>query len=182
MVAKHDENTNFTIFPGNHEFDDGVKGLAPFLRNQTAPCVVSNIDTSDTPEMAGLCQPSVVVRVGDKKVGVIGYLTQETLEVSNPGKLVISDEIEAVSKEAERLHSEGVNIIIGLGHSGYQKDIEIAKEFRNLTESEFEKMYKKFYETSNGEKSLSRRKFSDIMQNCFPRTHKVNIWNIQIHN
>ena len=117
---------------GNHEFDDGVKGLAPFLQNQTAPCVVSNINTSRTPEIAGLCQPSVVVSVGDKKVGVIGYLTQETLEVSNPGKLVISDEIEAVSKEAERLHSEGVNIIIGLGHSGYQKDIEIAEKVPHI--------------------------------------------------
>ena len=106
--------------------------MAPFLRNQTAPCVVSNIDTSGTPEMEGLCHPSVVVRVGDVKIGVIGYLTQETLEVSNPGKLVISDEIEAVSKEAERLHSEGVNIIIGLGHSGYQKDIEIAKKVPHI--------------------------------------------------
>ena len=25
---------------GNHEFDDGVGGLVPYLRNQTVPCVV----------------------------------------------------------------------------------------------------------------------------------------------
>ena len=30
---------------GNHEFDDGAEGLEPFLRNNTAPMVVSNMDT-----------------------------------------------------------------------------------------------------------------------------------------
>ena len=38
----------------------------------------------------------------------MGYLTQETLEVSNPGKLVISDELEAEAKEAERLHNKAL--------------------------------------------------------------------------
>lgn len=112
---------------GNHEFDDGVKGLVPFLRNQTAPCVVSNIDIGDTPDMQGLCQPSVIVNIGDTRVGIIGYLTQETLEVSNPGKLRITDEIEAVTKESIKLHNQGIKIILGLGHSGYEKDIEIAE-------------------------------------------------------
>ena len=56
----------------------------------------------------GLCQPSVVLTVGSRRVGIVGYLTQETLEVSNPGKLVISDELEAVAKEAERLHNKAL--------------------------------------------------------------------------
>ena len=29
---------------GNHEFDDGVSGLEPFLRNKTCPLVVSNMN------------------------------------------------------------------------------------------------------------------------------------------
>ena len=127
VVARFNNLLNFdAITLGNHEFDDGVRGLVPFLQNQTTPCVVSNIDIRDTPEMRGLCQPSVVVTVGNRRIGIIGYLTRETLEVSNPGKLIITDEIEAVTKEAQKLHSQGVDIIIGLGHSGYEKDIEIA--------------------------------------------------------
>lgn len=116
---------------GNHEFDDGVKGLTPFLRNQTVPFVVSNIDITETPELAGLYTPSVVLevrvggqprgQVGGRRVGVVGYLTPETQEVSNPGKLVIKDELAPVTAEVERLHKDGVDIIIGLGHSGYQK-------------------------------------------------------------
>ena len=64
-------------------------------------------------------------------MGVVGYLTPETLEVtfliiipiviipikvSNPGALIIKDELEPVAKEVARLEAEGVDIIIGLGH------------------------------------------------------------------
>lgn len=133
VVARFNNLLNFDAMTlGNHEFDDGVGGLVPFLKNQTAPCVVSNIDISATPEMEGLCQPSVVLTVGSRRVGIVGYLTQETLEVSNPGKLVISDELEAVTKEAERLYNNGVKIILGLGHSGYQKDMEIAEKVPHI--------------------------------------------------
>ena len=62
----------------------------------------------------------------------MGYLTPETLEVSNPGKLIIKDELECVSKEVDRLHEEGVDIILGLGHSGYQKDMELAEKIPRL--------------------------------------------------
>ena len=47
------------------------------------------------------------------------------------------------------------------------------EDFFKLSESELEDLYKKFRMASDGEKSLSRRKFSDIMHRCFPRTHKV---------
>ena len=71
------------------------------------------------------------IQVGGRKVGVVGYLTPETLEVhslhpipiviilikvSNPGALIINDELEPVAKEVARLEAEGVDIIIGLGH------------------------------------------------------------------
>ena len=74
-------------------------------------------------------------------MGVVGYLTPETSEVpflliipiviipimiipimiipikvSNPGALIINDELEPVAKEVARLEAEGVDIIIGLGH------------------------------------------------------------------
>ena len=38
------------------------------------------------------------------------------VQVSNPGALIINDELEPVAKEVARLEAEGVDIIIGLGH------------------------------------------------------------------
>ena len=43
---------NCTIFfqsPGNHEFDDGVSGYVPFLKNVTFPIICANIDVSNEP-------------------------------------------------------------------------------------------------------------------------------------
>jgi len=60
-------------------------------------------------------------------VGIIGYITRTT-EYNFPDKtLLFLDEVESVRTEAERLHSEGVRVIIALGHSGYEVDLELAR-------------------------------------------------------
>ncbi len=42
------------------------------------------------------------------KVGIIGYVTTDTPIISNPGSTVqYTDEIEAITKEAAKLKSEG---------------------------------------------------------------------------
>ena len=53
------------------------------------------------------------------------------------------------------------------------KELGLLEEFFKLSENEVEDLYKKFRTASDGEKSLSRRKFSNIMHQCFPRTHKA---------
>ncbi|XP_069168282.1 snake venom 5'-nucleotidase-like [Procambarus clarkii] len=70
--------------------------------------------------------------MGAHKVGVVGYLTTETMTIASPGKLIITDEAKAVRAEARRLKAAGVDIIIALGHSGYRKDLEIAKEVEEV--------------------------------------------------
>lgn len=42
------------------------------------------------------------------------------------------DEITCVRAEARRLQSQGVNIIIALGHSGYEKNQKIAREVAEI--------------------------------------------------
>lgn len=36
---------------GNHEFDDDIEGVVPFLKMVKAPVVVTNIDASEEPTM-----------------------------------------------------------------------------------------------------------------------------------
>ena len=112
---------------GNHEFDDKIDGIVPFLANQTCPVVVSNLNISLVPSMQGLYTPSTVLSIGGRPVGIVGYLTPETKHISNPEQLIFTDEIEALKVEVEKLRNDGVDIIIALGHSGYEKDMEIAK-------------------------------------------------------
>lgn len=44
----------------------------------------------------------------------------------------ITDEVEGVRKEAERLKKEGVNILIAVGHAGYRKDMEMAEQVPDI--------------------------------------------------
>lgn len=52
--------------------------------------------------------------------------------LSNVGQLQFEDEIESIRKEANHLKSQGVNIIIAVGHSGFDKDREIAREVEEV--------------------------------------------------
>ncbi|KAE8746887.1 hypothetical protein FOCC_FOCC006307 [Frankliniella occidentalis] len=111
---------------GNHEFDEGVAGLLPFLREVRAPAVAANLDLGDAPELRPLVRPSIVLDVRGTRVAVIGYVTPDTATLAKPEQVRFTDEIPTLTAEAERLHGEGVRIIIALGHSGYPMDKEIA--------------------------------------------------------
>ncbi|XP_042861628.1 LOW QUALITY PROTEIN: 5'-nucleotidase-like [Penaeus japonicus] len=116
---------------GNHEFDDGVAGI-PFLENASFPVLAANFDDRKEPSVQGKYQKSAVFVRGSRRIGVVGYVTVETMMIANPGKIRVTDEVQAVRKEAQRLKNEGVDIIIALGHAGFKKDMEIAREVEEI--------------------------------------------------
>ncbi|XP_017486162.1 PREDICTED: protein 5NUC-like [Rhagoletis zephyria] len=113
---------------GNHEFDEKVEGLIPFLRNVNFPVLTCNLDLSKEPEMAASqhLMNSTVLEVNGTKIGVIGYLTPDTKYLVTSNTIDFLDEVESINEEAAKLKAQGINIIIALGHSGYQRDQEIA--------------------------------------------------------
>ena len=72
---------------GNHEYDNGIEGLAPFIRNVSFPVLSCNVDASLEPLLDGLIKRSTVVNVAGHSVGIIGYTTRETPALSNSSKL-----------------------------------------------------------------------------------------------
>ncbi|XP_013420463.1 5'-nucleotidase-like [Lingula anatina] len=113
---------------GNHEFDNKVSGLLPFLQNVTFPVISANIDASNVPEIQGLFNKSTVLDVAGEKIGVVGCTYRATPTISSPGNLIFTDEVSAVQAEVERLTSQGINKIIVLGHSGFSVDKKIAEQ------------------------------------------------------
>lgn len=114
---------------GNHEFDDGPEGLAPYLRALTAPVLAANMDTSNEPMMEGLYKPSIVIKRKGRRIGIIGLITTETEKLSSPGGVVFTDPYEATRKEANRLTEDGVDIIILLSHCGLDVDKILARDY-----------------------------------------------------
>lgn len=112
---------------GNHEFDSTPAGLEPFVNSLKCPIVAANLNFSLEPSLKKV-QKSVILTKSGVQIGVIGYLTPETTKISSPGNTIFYDEVSSIVAESERLHAQGVKIILALGHSGYLMDKKIAKE------------------------------------------------------
>lgn len=118
---------------GNHEFDDGVKGLIPFIQNASYPILTANLDLSKQPDLAATnLKNSTILEVNGNKIGVIGYLTPETKILSTTENVIFKDEVESIRSEAKRLKEQGVDILIALGHSGFETDKKIAHEVEDI--------------------------------------------------
>ncbi|GBP62918.1 Apyrase [Eumeta japonica] len=141
---------------GNHEFDDGVAGLEPYMRALDAPVIAANMDIEREPKLAGLYEPHVVVERGGRRIGLIGLITPDTAGSSNnhmrlkkgkgvwknheisqgpipcslssPGNVKFTDPLEAVERESAALIDKGVDIIVVLSHCGLSVDKIIARD------------------------------------------------------
>lgn len=109
---------------GNHEFDDGVRGLVPFLKHVTFPVLACNLDLQEEPELENQknLTKSLILEKAGVKIGVIGYLTPDTKVLSAATRVIYFDEVQSIDKEAKRLKDLGVKVIIALGHSGFEMD------------------------------------------------------------
>merc|ERR1711892_1335620 len=59
LVSELNNMLNFSAMTlGNHEFDDRLEGLIPFLEAQNCPVVVTNMNISRVPQLSGLFRPS----------------------------------------------------------------------------------------------------------------------------
>lgn len=74
---------------GNHEFDDGPEGLAPYLSALNAPVVAANLDVSKEPSLQNLTKPHIVIERQGRKIGIIGLITTDTQVVQYVKHFVI---------------------------------------------------------------------------------------------
>ena len=71
---------------GNHEFDD-IHALGEFLDNVDFPVLCANVDVSGELRLNGNIQPSTILNIGNQRIGVIGYVTPEVVDLVDPGYL-----------------------------------------------------------------------------------------------
>ncbi|XP_013141800.1 PREDICTED: apyrase-like [Papilio polytes] len=113
---------------GNHDFDDGPTGLAPYISALNAPVVAANMDSTREPVLRNLYEPYVILQRGGRKIGVIGLITPDTKTLSLTGNVEFTDPSEATRREAIKLTKMGVDIIVVLSHCGYDVDVALARE------------------------------------------------------
>ncbi|KAJ8711860.1 hypothetical protein PYW08_008814 [Mythimna loreyi] len=111
---------------GNHEFDNGIEGVVPYLEHLNSTVVTANIIDDDEPTMHGLYEKSIIVERKGRKIGIIGVIIATTDNLASTGNLKFTNEVETVKEEAEKLNAAGVDIIIVLSHCGLDIDRDIA--------------------------------------------------------
>lgn len=112
---------------GNHEFDDGPGTLGSFARGVNFPVLGTNVDVSNEPELAGDIENYTVLDVGGEQIGIVGYVTEDTANLSSPGPNVVFNNIESSVEEAvTELENMGINKIVALSHAGFGRDQEVA--------------------------------------------------------
>ncbi|MCA1243518.1 5'-nucleotidase/apyrase family protein [Stappia stellulata] len=112
---------------GNHEFDDGPDGLSAFLDKVDVPVLSGNIDVENEPALKGKVFGTLVLTVGDQRIGLVSTLAEDTVDTSSPGPNVGFFSAESYLKGAvEGLQAAGVNKIIAVTHMGLPRDMQIA--------------------------------------------------------
>lgn len=118
---------------GNHEFDNGIEALAGRLARLKVPVVCANYDFSHTP-LADYVKPYVVVNKANKKIGVVGLLTDLTSVVSAETAVYLKykEPVQVLESYAKQLKDEGCDLVMALTHIGYKDDLKIAAGTRNV--------------------------------------------------
>ena len=129
----------FTI--GNHEFDNGDKGLKTFLEQLGTPaCPTAKLSANVKPElgvspltptsMTDSFSPYTVLQRGGESIGIVGLtIATKTKKSSQPDETTqFEDELTATRRAISALQAQGVEKIILLSHIQYQRDIDLISQ------------------------------------------------------
>ena len=136
-VVKFGNIMNWTAMGlGNHDFDLGSVDLADFSRQTNFDLLAANMEQNESDTNQINFQASKVMEINGVKIAIIGYITSNTPNITGPKlpSLTFLDEIESVQNEAKKLKSLNppIDILIALGHAGYEKDKEIAEKVSEI--------------------------------------------------
>jgi 5'-nucleotidase/UDP-sugar diphosphatase len=114
---------------GNHEFDDGDEVLATFLDNTNFPTIYGNALIGANSPLAGKMVEYVIKDFGDEKVGIVGAVTADTVELSSPSDAVLFiDPVLYLNDAVKAVREAGATKVIALTHTGFAEDKQIATE------------------------------------------------------
>ncbi|MFD3002562.1 metallophosphoesterase [Pontibacter toksunensis] len=125
---------------GNHDFDNGLKGLERQLPNATFPFITANYDFSDT-ILKGRFQPYKVFEKQGVRAGVfgLGIELEGLVGKNNFGETVYQDPVAVAREMVQELRgTQKCNLIICLSHLGYSyreekiDDLKLAKQVEGI--------------------------------------------------
>ncbi|TPX33208.1 hypothetical protein SmJEL517_g03890 [Synchytrium microbalum] len=119
---------------GNHEFDRGEEYAANFFKTLNFPVVSSNFNYSTAPYLSQIVQPYVIIEKYGQKIGVVGFITNTTADITLGGKnITFYNPVASVQNSINAIRAAGVKKIIGVSHNGYFDDQYLAANTEGLS-------------------------------------------------
>lgn len=118
---------------GNHEFDKGDQIFSDFIAGAAFPVLAANLNIPANNPLYGKIKPYTIKEIAGQKIAIVGLVTQETPNISSPGKdIVFEDMIATVNRITAELTSQGIDKIVLLTHIGYKADMELAQKVQHV--------------------------------------------------
>ncbi|MFB4162067.1 5'-nucleotidase C-terminal domain-containing protein [Geomicrobium sp. JSM 1781026] len=117
---------------GNHEFNYGYERLVELSEQANFDVLASNVIVEETGDP--LLERNTILELGDKTVGVIGIVTEDTpirTHPSNVEGLAFYDDVEIAQREVEAMQDD-VDHVILLTHSGHAVEQTMAEEIEGV--------------------------------------------------
>lgn len=118
---------------GNHEFDYGWENIDSLVKYQVKyPIVSSNLYYKNGKRMV---KPYLIKEVSGARVAIIGMMTDNLSGVTLPRNIEgikIQKEADALRNILPHVKKEKPDIIIVLGHLGFESDIKLAESFPDV--------------------------------------------------
>lgn len=120
---------------GNHEFDLGLDVLEKLAASARFPFLGANAVSSATGRQPAFLKPYLIKECGALRVGIIGFITEETPVIVMPGrteKILFKDPREVIRSCMAELKGQGVDFVILLSHCSLAEDRKLASEIGGI--------------------------------------------------
>jgi 5'-nucleotidase / UDP-sugar diphosphatase len=111
---------------GNHEFDFGPEVAAERIAEAQFPILSNNALEPDGTLIDGVTE-SLIVNVGDYRVGLFGLTAASTAVKSSPGDVTFADPVATAESMAAELREIGVDLVVALAHTDRGEDDELIR-------------------------------------------------------
>ena len=121
------------LTPGNHEFDLGLETFNERQREAGFPFLAANIIAQGNVEIGTIGH--MLLTVGGVKIGILGVVTPEIAEQTNPRNvtgLTFGDPVKAAKASAAALLEQGADYVIAIVHMSEAATLKLAQRLSGV--------------------------------------------------
>lgn len=112
------------LVPGNHEYDFGPDEFIKRMNEGNFMKLATNTRYKDGSMLPGF-EDSVIKEFGGVKIGFIGLTTEDTPDISSPGNIVFSSNIDTAKRVGGELREAGADMVVAIVHTAQEMDFNL---------------------------------------------------------